>query len=314
MGWEYSLVDGGWEKMKNGANIENLVTYAHKKNVGIFVWYPAGVRKKHNKLIFNDESRRKEFERISKMGVKGVKIDFFLSDKPKTMNLYHNILEDAMKYRLMVNFHGCTMPRGWKRTYPHLLTMEAVRGAEMYQFKEEYPKDVTSFNTIIPVIRNVVGSMDYTPVLFSERKYPQLTSYAHELALCVLFESGMQHFSDNYDVYRQLPKAPKSLLANIPVAWDETHYMTGYPGKEMVLARRKGNVWYVAGVNGEDISKKIDMKFDFLPEGEYTAQLICDGKDNKTFKTELIKGDTSKAQSISVMPYGGFVMMFRDGQ
>lgn len=187
-GWEYSLVDANWNKMEHG-DIAQLVAYAKARNVGILVWYNSGGD--HNEITeeprgrLNDRrTRRMEFAKLLQLGVKGVKIDFFLSDKQWMIQHYLDILADAADYQLLVDFHGCTIPRGWQRTYPNLMSMEAVRGAEVYSCCEEYGPNAVWHNTILPFTRNVVGSMDYTPVTFTNQKIPHQTTFAHELALC----------------------------------------------------------------------------------------------------------------------------------
>lgn len=312
MGWEYSLVDANWNIMKGG-DIKQLVDYANSKNIGILLWYNSGgphntVEEMVRDVMHLSEKRQAEFAKLQEWGVKGVKIDFFQSDKPGMMKLYKDILEDAAKYRIMVNFHGCAIPRGWSRTYPHLMTMESVRGAECYTFAPTYPQDAPVSNTILPVTRNVVGSMDYTPVLFSEMEMPHITSWGHELALSVLFESGLLHFADNVESYLNLPDEPKDFLKNVPAVWDETLYLTGHPGKEMVLARRNGNIWYVAGVNGENVSKTLLVPFHFLNEGNHDTELITDGITPRSFSSRNYLADKTSGSEINLLPFGGFVI------
>src|SRR4029453_9743113 len=110
------------------------------------------------------------------------------------------------------------LPRGWERTFPHLMSMEAVPGAEQYKFNAKYPEAAAWHNTVLAFTRNVGGSMDYTPVTFSDSKYPHLTTYGHELALSVVFESGLQHFADSVAAYRALPKDALDLLKTVPAA------------------------------------------------------------------------------------------------
>ena len=140
----------------------------------------------------------------------------------------------------MVNFHGCTLPRGWSRTYPHLMSMEAVRGEECYSFDQQFTTEAPVQNVILPFTRNAVGPMDYTPVMFTRTTFPHLTTNAHELALSVVFESGLLHFADGAEAYRSLPDAPKEFLKHVPTAWDETRFVAGEPGQLAVLARRNG--------------------------------------------------------------------------
>lgn len=312
MNWEYSLVDANWDRIKNG-NIRQLVDYAKTKNVGIMVWYNSGgvqniIPHGPRDVMSDSEKRKEEFAKLQSWGVKGVKIDFFQSDKPSIIQLYKDILEDAAEYHLLVNFHGCTLPRGWSRAYPHLMTMESVKGAECYTYFAQYPELVPAYNTLIPVSRNVVGPMDYTPVTFFDFKYPHLTTNAHELALSVLFESGLLHFGDKVGGYRNLTEAPKEFLKTVPVVWEETRYVHGWPGKEMVLARRNGNTWYVAGVNGEKKNKEIQFELSFIESGQWKAEIIKDGENSRSFGTEELSVSNNLPVKVSMQPYGGFIM------
>ncbi len=200
MGWEYSLVDANWDQMKNG-NVEKLVEYANGKNVGLLLWYNSGG--KHNvveegprDLVDNAKARRKEFERISKMGIKGIKVDFFQSDKQEIISQYVGILEDAAEFGLLVNCHGCTLPKGWRRTWPNLMSMEAVKGGECYRFDQTFPGIGPPHLTILPFSRNAVGPCDYTPGGYSDSQYPHLSTYGFEMALPVIIESGIMHHMD----------------------------------------------------------------------------------------------------------------------
>ncbi len=307
-GWEYSLVDAGWGRMKNG-DLTELVNYANSRNVGILVWYDSGSRVKIGrsdplKSMIDPVIRRKEFEWLKETGVKGIKVDFFLSDKQETIKLYQGILEDAAHYGLLVNFHGCTMPTGWSRTYPNLLTMEAVRGAESYRFDKTFPEQAAQLNTILPFTRNVVGPMDYTPVTFSSVNYPHLTTNAHELALSVIFQSGLLHFADNDKIYLGEPEEVQDFLKSVPVSWDETRFIEGYPGEMIVLARRKGYKWFIAGINGQDKSINISPDLSFLGNAA-TINIISDGPDGKTFLFNRFKLSDGNPE-IGLLPRGGF--------
>ncbi|CAN5734281.1 hypothetical protein BH24BAC1_BH24BAC1_40160 [soil metagenome] len=195
MGWEYSLVDANWNEMKGG-NLEMLAKYAQEKNVGLLVWYNSGGA--HNTVteqprdIMSDPVRRKEeMKKLQALGIKGIKVDFFQSDKQFIMQQYLDILKDAAAHHILVNFHGCTIPRGWSRTWPNLVSMESARGAETYIFSGEFPAKAPLHNVHLVFTRNIIGSMDYTPVTFSDNRYKRLTTNAHELALGVVFESGI---------------------------------------------------------------------------------------------------------------------------
>ncbi len=315
MGWEYFLVDANWDMM-TGGNIEQLISYARTKNVGILMWYNSGGP--HNDVterprdIMNDPLKRlAEFRKLDSLGVKGVKVDFFQSDKPAIIQQYFDILRDAAQYKIMVNFHGCTMPRGWERTWPNLVCMEAVRGAECYAFDEQFPAKAVWYNTILPFTRNAVGSMDYTPVAFTNQKYPHQTSYGHELALSIVFESGILHYADRVAAYTSLPYAPKEFLKQIPTVWDETILLSGYPGKECVIARNHGDTWYIGGINGTTEEKTWEIDLKRLPQRDYTATIITDGATTTEFSTEAIVIKQGEKLKVNVLGAGGFAAVLR---
>ncbi len=313
MHWEYCLVDANWDLMQGG-NIKKLVDYATTKNIGILMWYNSGG--KHNTVserprdIISDKNRcAAEFAKLKTWGVKGVKIDFWQSDKQNIIALYHDVLTLAAENHLLVNLHGCTLPRGWSRTYPNLISMEAVKGEEAYLFDQEYPEKAPVQNSILPFTRNVVGSMDYTPVVFSNLKNKHLTTSAHELALSVIFNSGVVHFADNEKSYRLLPSFVKDFLKNVPVTFDETIILEGYPGEHIIIAARKGEKWFLAGINSKNESVNFSIKCNFLRAGNYTIKQITDSNssyENKFYFNQ--SGVTNNTElKIDFLPYGGFV-------
>jgi hypothetical protein len=312
MGWEYSLVDANWNIM-TGGTLEQLAKYANGKGVGLLVWYNSGgpynkVTEQPRDIMFDPQRRKAEMQKLQQMGVKGIKVDFFQSDKQPVIGEYFDILKDAADHQIMVNFHGCTIPRGWSRTWPNLVSMESVRGAESYIFAADYPEGTLLHNAILPFTRNVIGPMDYTPATFSNQRYPHLTTYAYELALPVVFESGITHLADRVAAYRGLPAAPKQFLKDVPAAWDETRFVSGYPGDEVVLARRRGEVWYVGGINGEKKAKTLPVDLSFLKDGDYQATVITDGKDAKSFTSTTRSVTRTAKEAVQVLPLGGFVM------
>jgi hypothetical protein len=310
-GWEYSLVDANWNRIENG-DIEQLVAYAKERNVGLLLWYNSGgehteITEEPRDRLIDRKSRRAEFAKLQQLGIKGVKVDFFQSDKPWMIQHYLGILEDAAEFHLLVDFHGCTIPRGWQRTYPNLVTMEAVRGAEVYSCCEEYGPNAIWQNTILPFTRNVIGSMDYTPVTFTDQKIPHQTTYAHELALAVLFESGIQHFADAVRGYEELPDYAKTFLRDVPAAWDETRFVDGYPGKLAVLARRKGDTWYLGGAEGAKQPRSLEFALPFLKSGRYAVEIISDGANDKSFSHATQTLRSGDKLNVAVRPAGGFV-------
>lgn len=315
MGWEYTLVDANWDMMEGG-NIEQLVKYANSKNVGVLMWYNSGgphneVTERPRDIMSDDTKRKEEFKKLAAWGVKGVKVDFFQSDKPGIIKQYFDILKDAADNKILVNFHGCTLPRGWNRTWPNLVSMEAVRGAECYAFDSIYPQNAVYQNTILPFTRNVVGSMDYTPVTFSDQKYPHLTTYGHELALSVVFESGILHLADRIEPYRSLPDAPKQFIKNVPAAWDSTLFLQGYPGRDAVIARRANNVWYIGGINGSNQAAKWEIDLSRLGGKDFSVEVIADGASGNKFNTAESTIKAGEKLIVDVLPAGGFVAVLK---
>jgi hypothetical protein len=181
-----------------------------------------------------------------------------------------------------VNFHGSTLPRGWQRTWPNLVSMEAVHGAEYYRFRYG-PSAIDNVRLVFG--RNVLGSMDYTPVTFAAALEQKSIPYAHQLALAVAFESGIQHFADRADsdpttgfrrVFAQAPFA-RDFLAAVPAAWDETRLVSGDPDTHAVLARRPGDEWWLAGISGSDADLDLSLDLGFLAEPSYDLHLITSG-------------------------------------
>ena len=296
MKWPNVLIDWEWDVMKarpnfepkseipNGGNIDDALALAKEKNVGVWLWYNSGG--KHNGVQggprdrFNThETREKEFAWLNSKNVKGVKIDFFESDKQSMMQYYVDILKDAAPHKVMVNFHGATLPRGWSRTYPNLMSMEGVWGAEQYNNHPMMTDPAAEHNTTLPFTRNAVGPMDYTPTAFTNSQHAHRTSHAHELALPVVFESAAQHMADRPSAFRALPDAVKDFIAGLPTTWDDTKYLGGEPGDFVILARRKGANWYVGGINGKSESREVKFTVPGKPGETFSYRKIADGKD-----------------------------------
>ena len=305
-GWAYSLVDANWNEM-TGGSLAELAAYAKTRDVGLLVWYNSGgphndVTEQPRDRMFDAAVRRREMATLRDLGVAGIKVDFFQSDKREIMRQYVGILADAAEYGLLVNFHGCTVPRGLRRTYPNLMTAEAVMGAENYEYNEDYPAQAPRQHTVLPLTRNAVGPMDYTPVTFTDRAMPRVTSDAHELALAVLFESGIQHFADDADAYRALPAFAEDFLDEVPVAWDELRHLGGEPGEWIALARRRGADWYLAAVNGSSRARTVTLNLSEL--GAARLMLIEDEDQRELSRREV---DASVPLQVDLRPFGGVV-------
>lgn len=217
----YVLIDAEWDEMRNGGTIEDAIRYAHDNGIKPLLWYNSstawikawGAPGPHERLNA-PENREREFAWLERMGVAGVKIDFFAGDKQETMEYCIDLLEAAARHHLLVNFHGATIPRGWQRTYPNLMSVEAVYGAEWYNNNERLTDKAAAHNATLPFTRNVVGPMDYTPCTFSDSQHPHITTNAHELALPVLFESALLHWADRPESYLAQPAEVRELIGS----------------------------------------------------------------------------------------------------
>ena len=309
----YVLIDAEWDRMKDGKTVEDAVNYAKSMGVKPMIWYNSSVGwidgAPTPKFRLNKpEDREKEFAWCEKIGVAGVKIDFFSGENQKNMDYCIDLMESAARHHLLVNFHGATVPRGWQRTYPNLLSTEGVYGAEWYNNVATFTDKAACHNATLPFTRNVIGPMDYTPCAFSDSQHPHITSHAHELALTVLFESGLQHLADRPESFLAQPKAVQDFLSTLPAAWDETRFVSGYPGESCVLARRSGNMWYVAGINGTDNEKTLTVPLDFL-KGKYAATLFADsGSKEDPWRIETIQ---KLPATVTCQPRGGFIFRIK---
>ena len=303
----YVLIDAEWDEMKDGHTVEDAIAYARSRGVKPMIWYNSSVGWVNGapgpKYRLNKpEDREKEFAWCERLGVAGVKIDFFSGDTQLNMDYCQDLLESAARHHLLVNFHGATIPRGWQRTWPNLMSTEGVYGAEWYNNVPTFTDRAASHNATLPFTRNVIGPMDYTPCTFSDSQHPHITSHAHELALTVLFESGLQHLADRPESYLTQPEAVQQFLSRLPVAWDETRLLDGYPGERVVMARRSGQTWYIAGINGTDQEKTLDVPTAFI--GKHgRVELFQDSGE----RAWALSQEKSVPKSITCRPRGGFV-------
>ena len=259
---------------------------------------------------------------------------FFSGDNQKNMDFCLDLLESAAQHHLLVNFHGATIPRGWQRTYPNLMSTEAVYGAEWYNNVPTFTDQAARHNATLPFTRNIIGSMDYTPCTFSDSQHPHITTNAHELALTVLFESGLQHLADKPESYLAQPQEIQDFLSNLPSTWDETKFIEGEVGKRVIIARRKGKTWYVAGINGTDLFNigsldlrkyiKGQIKEAIVYEDNYTREnmtnepgipvqpKLVSRKDYYGQDLWKITKSFHLPESADVLPRGGFVMVIQE--
>lgn len=315
MQWQYCLMDAMWDKLIGYDSAAILANYAKEKNVGLLVWYNSAgswntVKFTPKDKLLTQESRQKEFALLQKMGIKGIKVDFFSGDGQSMINYYQDILEDAAKYQLLVNFHGATLPRGLHRTYPNLMTAEAVHGYEMITFNQRDANLYPSHAVMCALVRNAFDPMDFTPMnLYRIPRIKKVTTAAFELATSVLFLSGIQHYAESPEGMQHVSTDIKNFLRALPDTWDDVKFVDGYPGKYYVVARRAGNKWYVAGINGENTPKEITLDLSFIKGKK--ATLIGSGDNDQTEpsfnwrKPDLTSGKTT----ISLKGNDGFIIV-----
>jgi alpha-glucosidase len=316
MGWRYTLIDGFWDTQIGYDKLKELVDYARSKNVKILVWYNSAgdwnttPQTPRNRMLTH-ESRVQEFDKLKAMGVVGLKIDFFGGDGQSMIDYYLAILKDAEPYGFLINFHGATLPRGWQRTHPHLMTMEAIKGLEYITFEQKNADEEPTHAAMLPFTRNVFDPMDFTPMVLDHINHIQRrTTSAFELALSVLFTSGIQHYAEIPAGMAKAPDYVRDFLKHVPSVWDDTKFLDGYPGKFVVLARRGEGRWYVTGINAEATEKHFSLDLGALSV-HGSGMLITDGEGgNLSFRQAKIQLDSGKNFDVILKPSGGFVAVF----
>jgi hypothetical protein len=286
-GWEYVLIDKGWDSEW----VPDVVDYAAERDVGIFLWC-------HWTQLNGPEKRHERFSQWAEWGVRGFKTDFMNSDGQGRLQFYDHVAETAAEYELMVNFHGSVVPTGLQRRYPHVMTYEGINGAEKVIGRGMAP----SHNTVVPFTRNVVGSMDYTPVTFSTPH--RHTSDGHELALSVVFESALQHLADSTEAYAARPEA-EWVLNRVAASWDETQFLGGWPSLGATVARRSDDDWFVGSIASGN-PRTVEATCDFLEEPR-EGTLVRDGDDG--LLRESITVDPDEPIAVDVPANGGFVIV-----
>ena len=290
MGYQSVLVDALWDKQIGRDKIEELAKYGKDKGVALYLWYNSNgywndAPQTPRGIMDNAIARRKEMKWMQSIGIRGIKVDFFGGDKQMTMQLYEDILSDANEYGLLVIFHGCTLPRGWERMYPNFASSEAVLASENLHFSQG-SCDNEAFNaTLHPFIRNTVGSMDlggsalnkYYNADNAPRGSRRVTSDVYALATAVLFQSPVQHFALAPNNLTDSPSWAIDFMKEVPTTWDEVRFIDGYPGKYVILARRHGDKWYIAGVNAQKETLQLKVNLPMFSNGE-KVRLFSDDK------------------------------------
>lgn len=291
-GWEYTLVDDGW---KGQTWMPELVRYAAQRGVKIMAWMPWTD-------LDTKAERDTALTQMNEWGVVGLKIDFMDSESQSRFQWYDEILKATAEHKLMVNFHGATIPNGMQRTWPHVMALEAVRGAEYGGGANDGPNGRATITdmTTNPFTRNVVGSMDYTPMDLHVGGHPN--SEAAELALSVVYESGFQNFAGTVDAYRARPELER-FLEQVPTVWNNTKLVSGLPGKDATIARRSNNRWFLGSISARDAHTE-NVPLSFLPGGEWLVETVRDGSNGLVRESRIV--ERTDTLSVPVPANGGF--------
>ena len=321
MGYQSVLVDALWDKQIGRDKIEELAKYGKNKGVALYLWYNSNgywndAPQTPRGIMDNAIARRKEMKWMQSIGIRGIKVDFFGGDKQMTMQLYEDILSDANEYGLLVIFHGCTLPRGWERMYPNFASSEAVLASENLHFSQG-SCDHEAFNaTLHPFIRNTVGSMDFGGSALNKyynadnapRGSRRVTSDVYALATAVLFQSPVQHFALAPNNLTDAPSWAIDFMKEIPTTWDEVRFIDGYPGKYVILARRHGDKWYIAGVNAQKETLKLKVNLPMFSNGEKVRLF----SDDKALQGGVKQIEIGKKQELQLaIPCNGGVLITR---
>lgn len=285
MGFEAVVLDCGWD-----ANwVPQLCRYAHQKGVQLWLWTD-----RHR--VDTPEKMERWLPMWAEWGIDGLKIDFFENDSLETMQAYRMLLERTAELRMMVNFHGATKPAGDGRTWPHLMTTEGIMGLEHYKWSD-MPDAV--HNCTVPFTRNVCGPMDYTPVGFTNAN--RNTTHAHQLALPIVFESGVTHYS--LSVFLLEGWAGTNFLRRTKPKYDEVRVLAGYPGQDAAILRRSGEEYFIGVITAE--KQQMNLKLDFLPEGDFEAEIYEDDEKDQmlSVRREMVNSHTTLC--LPLKPCGG---------
>lgn len=318
LGIETVIVDDGWELWPerdaeaNGrdkwAMLAELVDYAHRRGVDIWVWRPSSPRWGNTSDIgLAEADERADFmQRCAAIGIKGLKIDFFHTENLFTVQLMEDILKEAAKNKLMVVFHGVNKPAGESFVYPNLLAKEAVRGLECVGAENTWSPGPSwpYHNTVIPFTRWLAGAADYTPLNFRKAYSPSLT-FTHQLASIYMYTSPMLILAADSEDLLNSPGRP--FVEEVPVEWDETRVLPPSAiGELALMARRKGDVWYLVALNGET-AKELSVTLDFLPKGTYRVTYAADQQERKSIRLEETKVKSGRKLHIRLQSGGGYL-------
>lgn len=318
LGWEYCLVDGGWQKNIGRKRMEELFRFAREAGVELFVWYNSNggwndAPQDPKNCMASPIARKAEMKWLKENGAKGIKVDFFAGDKQETLRLYEAILSDANDYGIQVIFHGCTLPRGWERMYPNYCASEAVLASENLVFQQHFC-DNEAFNACLhPFIRNAVGSMDFGGTVLNSRLNRgndggtvRRTTDIFQLATAIVFQSSVHNFALAPNNLAEQPAFEIDFMKAVPTAWDEVRFLDGYPGRYVALARRAGDRWYVAVLNAGPEARTLTLELPMLAGRE--VRYYRDGKDGRTPECSTVKVARNGRFRLTVPVNGGAVL------
>jgi alpha-glucosidase len=317
--FQYCLIDAAWDRQIGRDGIVKLVKYAAERNVKLILWYNS--LGKWNEayctpmnLMNSKNVREKEMQWLKDIGIAGIKVDFFGGDKQNAMALYEDILRDACKYGIMVDFHGCTVPRGWSRMYPAFMTAEAVRGQEFCKGEQANEDERPHHCAILPFTRNVVSGMDFTPVVLrpflgedGKSGSRRSTTTAFELALPIIFHSPLTHFGLTPTDIAKQPEAVKDYFRQLPTQWDDIKLLYGTPGHDVVIARLSNGKWWIAGINGENKEKTINVDLSTFGMSR-KAVIITTQSDTQNVDVKPLGKNHNKTLQINLKGNDGFVI------
>jgi hypothetical protein len=257
-------------------------------------------------------ARDREMAWMQKIGVKGIKVDFFGGDKQPTMQLYEDILFDANRYGLQVIFHGCTIPRGWEIMYPNYVASEAVLASENVFFSEGHAKSEAFELCMHPFIRNAVGTMDWGGTIMNKylsrdnkSRHRRYTTDIFEMAAAITNQTPIQCIAVQPNNLEELPQFELDFLKSVPTTWDKTRFIDGYPGKYVVLARKHGDDWYVAGLNAEPQAKTLTV--EMKEWANKTVDYYVDDPKKGPMLRQL-KFDKHGQAKVTIQPNGGIIL------
>jgi alpha-glucosidase len=294
LGFEHQIVEGQWRRFSE-EQLTELVGYSKQRGVRVWVWI-------HSRDQQDPVARRQLFERLQRLGIAGIKVDFLDHEAKEVIDLYQAILEDAAKTHLLVDFHGANKPTGMERTWPNEMTREAVLGLE-YRSTPGW----AAHNTTLPFTRFLAGPADYTPVVFGERRKD--TTWAHQIATAIVFTSPVLIYGGHPQSLLDSPAA--DVIKTIPGVWDETRVLPGSAiGELAVFARRSGDRWFLGVLNGRQ-PRTVRVPLSFLGKGRYRATIVRDHKENGA-AVELEDRSVTARDSVdlSLRDGGGFVARF----